>query len=195
MLRKSVKSLQLGRNEWSESLDKKLSASAFSQARSKFRHTAFIELLEKCVVDVMYEDGDYKTFKGRRLLSLDGSTLRLPNTEETREQFGIVKYVNGRKTREMNRVETKMTVLYDVLNKIPLSAKLSAGRTNDIKACRTHLSDLREKDVVIADRAFGAYQFFAKITAQNADFIVRCKYKLLVNTISWRTPPEKSIEP
>lgn len=177
LLRKSVKSLQLVLNEWFDSLDKKLSASAFTQARSKFRHTAFIELLEECVVKVMYEGGDYKEFKGRRLVALDGSTLRLPNTEATREHFGIIKYVNGKKTREMNRVEAKMTVLYDVLNKIPISAKLNAGRTNDIKACRQHLTDLNKNDVVIADRAFGAYQFFAEVMAQNADFIVRCKYK------------------
>lgn len=163
-------------NEWFDSLDKKVSASAFSQARNKFRHTAFIELLEKCVVDVMYEE-DFETFKGHRLLALDGSTLRLPNTEETREHFGIITYVNGKKTREMNRVEAKMTVLYDVLNKIPISAKLSAGRTNDIKASRQHLPDLAQNDVVLADRAFGSYQFFAEIQAQKADFIVRCKSK------------------
>ena len=137
-------------NEWSDSLEKKLSASAFSQARGKLRHTAFIELLEKCVVEVMYGTGDYKTFKGRRLPAVDGSTLRLPNTAETRKHFGIIKYVNGKRTRAMNRVESKMTALYDVLNRIPLSAKLHVCRTNDLKACRQHLRDMKEGDVVLA---------------------------------------------
>lgn len=177
LLRKSIKSVQLVLNEWEDSLERKVSGSAFSQARSKFRHTAFIELLEKCVVEVMYDDGDYEKFKGRRLLALDGSTLRLPRTGETTEHFGVIKYVNGKKTREMNRVEAKMTVLYDVLNRVPLSAKLHRGRTNDIKACREHLDDLNAGDVVLADRAFGSFSFFAEILAKNGDFIIRCKHK------------------
>jgi hypothetical protein len=164
-------------NEWCDSLDNQISASAFSQARSKFRHTAFIELHEKCIVDIMYNDGDYEKFKGYRLIALDGSTLKLPNTAETRKHFGIIKYVNGKKTREMNRVEAKMTVFYDVLNRIPISAKLSAGRTNDIKASKVHLDILKAKDIVIADRAFGSYRFFEEIQAKGADFIVRCKNK------------------
>ena len=125
----------------------------------------------------MYDDGDYKKFKGRRLLAVDGSTLRVPKTDETAAHFGVIKYVNGKKTREMNRVEAKATVLFDLLNKIPVSAKLTPGRTNDIKACRQHLVDLKPKDIVIADRAFGSYRFFSEITAHKADFIVRCKAK------------------
>ena len=82
-------------NEWSEALGSVVSASAYSQARHKVKHTAFIELLEKSVIEVMYGDNDYKTFKGHRLLAIDGSSLRLPNTPETREKFGFVEHMNG----------------------------------------------------------------------------------------------------
>ncbi len=50
MLRKSVKSLQVVLNEWCRGSSETITASALSQARQKFRHTAFIELLEECVV-------------------------------------------------------------------------------------------------------------------------------------------------
>ena len=80
LLCKSVKSLQLRLNEWAELLGDSATASALSQARSKLRHTAFIELLEQCVVKVMYGDGDYKKFKGYRLLAIDGSTLHMPKS-------------------------------------------------------------------------------------------------------------------
>jgi len=75
LLKKSVKSLSLILREWDDTLN--ITAGAFTRARSKFKHTAFIELLEKAVVQVVYGDGDFKRFKGRRLLALDGSTLRL----------------------------------------------------------------------------------------------------------------------
>jgi hypothetical protein len=168
-----VKSVQLILNEWSERLDQSVSASAFCQARQKLRHTAFIELLEKAVIEVMYADSNYKKFKGHRLLALDGSTLHLPNTAETRSEFGI-----GQKAGSLTRqVEAKMTVLYDVLNRIPLSASLDKARAADIKASQKHLSVIRANDVVLADRAFGSYNFFAQILGKNANFVIRCKGK------------------
>ena len=95
LLRKSVKSLQLVLNEWCRDTDESISASALSQARQKFLHTAFIELLEECVVKPMYIDGSHKRFRGHRLLAIDGSTLRLPTSKELVETFGTVRYMNG----------------------------------------------------------------------------------------------------
>jgi hypothetical protein len=177
LLRKSVKSVQLVLNEWCDSLGESISASAYSQARSKLRYTAFVELLEKCVLDVMYCDDDYEKFKGHRLLALDGSTLRLPNTRETREHFGVIKQINGSQKREASNVEAKAMVLYDVLNRVPLSAGLFPGRKSDVRAGEEYISTLSKGDIVLADRAFGSYRFLKGINAQNADFIIRCKLK------------------
>ena len=177
LLKKSVKSLQLSLNEWVAHLDEEISASAYSQARQKFRHTAFIELLEKGVIDVMYGDGDYEKFRGRRLLALDATSLRLPTTTETQEHFGIIERLNGNKTAHKSQVEAKLTVLYDVLNAIPISAYLRRGRTSDLKASKSHLKDLLPQDIVVADRAYGSYQFFSEILQINSDFVIRCKRK------------------
>lgn len=78
LLRNSVKSLQLVLNEWCRDTDESIYTSALSKARQKFLHTAFIELVEECVVKPMYIDRRYKRFKGHRLLAIDGSALRLP---------------------------------------------------------------------------------------------------------------------
>ena len=174
---KSVKSLQLVLNEWSDRLGGAVTASAYSQARYKVKHTAFIELLEKSVIDVMYGDKKYERFKGHRLLALDGSSLRLPNTAETREEFGFIEHINGMNSVLGGQVEAKLTVLYDVLNRIPISANLDKGRVNDLKASEAHIPKLKKRDLILADRAFGSYRFFAQILGQNADFIIRCKDK------------------
>jgi len=175
LLRKSVKPLQLILNEWTDNCDYRISASALSQARKNLKHTAFIELLEKCVIEVMYNCGDYKKFKGRRLLAVDGTSLRLPNTKETRTRFGLIEHMNGQKKRLTNQVEAKATILYDVLNEIPISAELSRGRASDLKASKIHLSNISRGDVLLADRGYGSYQFFTEILEQNADFVIRCK--------------------
>lgn len=177
LLRKSVKPLQLVLNEWTDGLDYQISASALSQARRKLKHTAFIELLEKCVVQVMYRDGEHERFKGKRLLAIDGTSLRLPNTKETQEKFGLIAHMSGQKQRLSDQVEAKATILYDVLNEIPISAALDKGRTYDLKASKPHLVNLAKNDVLIADRAYGSYLFFTEILAKNADYLIRCKKK------------------
>lgn len=58
ILRKSAKSLQRGLNEFLEQVSLPwVSKSAFSQARSHLKHTAFIELNQKAVVEVCSQDG------------------------------------------------------------------------------------------------------------------------------------------
>ncbi len=158
-------------------MDESISASALSQARQKFLHTAFIELLEECVVKPMYNDGSHKRFKGHRLLAIDGSTLRLPTSKELVETFGTVRYMNGHQGVACDNVEAKVVVLYDVLNEIPLAGSIHAGRTNDIRASLQHLDNLGAGDILIADRGFGSYAFFAEIVGKKADFIVRVKDK------------------
>jgi len=81
ILRKSIKPLQCAVNEAMQQFghESSVSSSAYSQARQKFRHTAFIELNQKTVVEIMYGDDDYQTFWGHRLLAVDGTKIRLPN--------------------------------------------------------------------------------------------------------------------
>ena len=187
LLSKSVKSLQSRLNEWGELLDEQISSSALCQARQKFSHSAFIELLEECVVKVMYGDGDYEKYKNYRLLAIDGSTLRLPKSKETLKVFG-----QSRKGDE-TLVESKLSVVYDVLNRIPITAILHPGRTNDIVACQEQLSFVGSNDIVIADRGYDSYAFFAAILEQKADFVIRCQAKRKVCRMLLEDDKQKDI--
>jgi hypothetical protein len=175
ILRKSVKPLQLVLNEWTEHFDYQITASALSQARRKFKHTAFIELHKWCIVKVMYRGGDYEKFHGKRLLALDCTSLRLPNTKELGEEFGVVSNITRSKQVSTTQVEAKASVLYDLLNNIPVSASLFPGRTNDVKTANEHIDELRKDDLLLADRGYGSYAVFAGVLAKKADFLIRCK--------------------
>ena len=97
MIRKSVKSVQNVVNEAMSWLDLPLiTASAYSQARYKLKHTAFIVLNQTAIVETMYSDDDYHKFWGFRVLAIDGSKVVLPNTENVREAFGTIAYSNGK---------------------------------------------------------------------------------------------------
>ncbi len=74
-----------------------VSHSAFSQRRMQLKHTAFIELNQNAVVDVMYGDEDYQTYKGMRVLGIDGSKIMLPSTPSVIGEFGEISYSNKAK--------------------------------------------------------------------------------------------------
>lgn len=54
-----------------------VTASAYSQARQKYRHTAFIELSD-FTRDFYYEKNHFKRWLGYRLSAIDGSMIVLP---------------------------------------------------------------------------------------------------------------------
>jgi hypothetical protein len=162
ILVKSVNSLQRVLNEWYRDADECISASALRQARQKIRHTAFIELLEECVLKLMHNDRGRKRFKGHRLFAIDASTLRLPTSNKLIESFGTVRYMNGRQEVACDNVEAKVSALCDVLNEIPLAASIHPGRTNDIMAALQHLEILEAGDILMGDRGFGSCDFFCR---------------------------------
>ena len=93
LLRKSVKSLQCVINELFIALGlESVTAAAFSRARQHICHTAFIELNEKAVVEILYRDGNYRRYKQFRVLAVDGSKIRLPETEEINKKFPTVNF-------------------------------------------------------------------------------------------------------
>ena len=83
ILQKSLKSLQLRLNEFFSKLpglQRVVSASAFTQARRALSPTAFVELNQKAIVEVVYATPHYRRWGDFRLLAIDGSKIRLPDT-------------------------------------------------------------------------------------------------------------------
>jgi len=70
-------------------------AACIQPGAETYRHNGIIELNEQAIVNVMYRDGEYLRYKGFRVLAVDGSKIRLPETEEINKEFGQVAYTNG----------------------------------------------------------------------------------------------------
>ena len=172
ILKKSIKSLQLALNELfiHKNINVIVSASAYTQARKKFKHTAFIELNDD-TIDIYYEDDDIKRWKGYRCLGVDGSKIILPNTEEIKKEFGEIKitsqYVNGTYTCAL------FECCYDVLNRIAVKNVLSPALSYEVDLAASMLNDFSEKDLLIYDRAYASYEFLAKLTKESKSYIIR----------------------
>ena len=172
-----MKSLQLSLNELIPKLGLSahtVSNAAYSKARHKLSHSAFIELNQKAVVDAMYQDGDYQTRHGLRILAVDGSQVMLPGSPEVKEVFGGRRFSNQRSGVEGEHCYGLASVLYDVLNRVALEAQLLPCRAYEVDVAVSHLKRTEAHDLVIYDRGYCSYRMMALASYAQSDFLIRC---------------------
>jgi hypothetical protein len=176
IMRKSVKSMQNVVNEAMSWLNlPPVTASAYSQARYKLKHTAFIALNKTAIVETVYSDENYHKFWGFRILAVDGSKVVLPNTKDVREEFGTIAYSNGKNSEIKGKHPYALaSVLYDVLNRVAIDARLGKARAYEIDLAVEHLAHTKEKDLLTMDRNYPSYRMLAQLTQSNRDYVIRC---------------------
>lgn len=146
---------------------------AYCRAKHKFRHSAFIELNQTAVVDTMYGDSDYKTWKGLRILGNDGSRVRLPMNDETVAEFGTMPYSHKKDPGTGEHCYALASVLYDVLNRVAINALLEPCTAYEVDLAVQQLSYLQSGDLVIRDRGYASYRMMAAATDAPGDFLIR----------------------
>ena len=178
ILRKSVKSLQLILNELflSNHISEIVTSSAYTQARKKLKHTAFIELNERAI-ELYANEEEVKRWKGYRVFGVDASKIILPDRKEIHQEFGTIPIKN--QTMEDSYCYAMFECRYDVLNKIAVQSALQAGNTYEVALAidmlrKPILSSQSNKDLDIYDRGYASYEFLANLTYHNRDYVVRC---------------------
>jgi hypothetical protein len=139
------------------------------------KHTAFIELNQKAVVDTMNADEDYQRFWGYRILAVDGSKIRLPNNDEICEEFGTLTYSNGKDaTIQGEHPYALASVLYDVLNRVALTAEFAATDAYEVDLAIAHLAHTTSQDLLVMDRNYPSYRMLAEFEHRHREFVIRC---------------------
>jgi hypothetical protein len=179
LLQKTIKSLQLHLHEFFERLSGSarhaVTPGAWSQARAKLRHTAFIELNQVAVLDSLYCAGQAaQLWAGHRLLAIDSSTLRLPDHAVLLAHFGGQQPSQQSGPCLRHVPHARLSVLYDVLNHIGLEARVGRFTQGEVALACQHLGALRRGDIVLADRGYAGYLLLAQIMDRGAHFIIRC---------------------
>jgi hypothetical protein len=180
LLQKTIKSLQLHLHEFFERLSGSarhaVTPGAWSQARAKLKHTAFIELNEVAVLDSLYTAGQAaQLWAGHRLLALDSSTLRLPDHAALLAHFGGQQPSNQSGGGYRRVPHARLSVLYDVLNHIGIEARVGHYTQGEVALAGEHCGALRRGDIVLADRGYAGYLLLAQIVGRGAHFIIRCQ--------------------
>ncbi|MDG0814370.1 transposase [Cohnella rhizosphaerae] len=159
---------------------------SFSEARQKLLPEAFT-LLNDELIRAYYEDGEFKTYLGFRLLAMDGSVMELPNTEETQARYGYTTTykVGFRIARALS------SHLYDVENKLVLSSCLSRYDDNERSLAKRNIEHMLGletapvRNLILFDRGYPSAEFILYLQEKGISYLMRAQgsfYKEIVNT-------------
>ena len=169
------KSLQVSLNEFCKASDLlQVTKQAFSKARKKLSPQTFV-LLNRKLVEEYYSDNIFSTWKGFRLLAIDGSDLQLPQKENLKAEFGTAKNQAG-STLAM----AKISYAYDVINRMTLDAQIDYCKAPERELAVKHIEAIQQlkqdktQDLYIFDRGYPSLWFLFYLSHAKKDFLIRC---------------------
>lgn len=143
-------------------------SSAFIQQRSKLLPEALAFILGEFSKTLK----KFKTFRGYRLIAVDGSKVSIPVNPDDKDSYAI----SNKNSKGFNLLH--INALYDVLNKIYLDASIQAYRkTNEFKALIDMIKrvSIKGKVILLADRGYESYNNIANLQLKNWKFLIRVK--------------------
>ncbi len=143
---------------------------AFSLARKKLGHEAFVEL-DKDQIDYFYQNVSYKTWHGFRLLGIDGSTARLPFSKEIAAKYGI----HDTSETGIPIIYSRLSQAYDLLNNLTVDAQLSTYDDNEHNLALQHTTIFQTGDLTLYDRNYASFWLFAMLINKKVEFCARLK--------------------
>jgi hypothetical protein len=171
------KSLQVHLNEFCNFSDlRTITKQAFCKARLKLSARSFI-LLNRKLVEEYYSDNEFSTWKGYRIIAVDGSDIQLPQKEGIKELFGTAKNQKG-----PGLAMAKISNAYDVLNKITLDTQIGLCKASERDLAVNHVNAIgglkhdKTKDLYIFDRGYPSLGLLFYLNSQGKDFLMRCSF-------------------
>lgn len=180
VLQKTIKSIKRHLDEFLDELAggqifTPVTAGAVTHARAKLKETAFIELNRDCVLPTFYSsERSVRRWHDRRLVGIDSSLVRLPNSEELGKIFGWKEASNQHGATGTSFPEARLSVVYDLLNRAGLDTRLEPSTVGEVSLAIEQLACLQPGDIEINDRGFTGYLYLAHVVSRGADFIARC---------------------
>jgi hypothetical protein len=180
LLQQTLKSIQRHLHEFLDELAQgelfePLTSGAVTHARAKLKESAFTELNQTCVLPTVYgPEHPIQRWRGHRLLGVDSSLVRLPANEELGQTFGWKEASNQHGSTGTRYPEARLSVVYDLLNRIGLDGRLEPSTVGEVALVRTQLEYLQPGDVAINDRGFTGYLYLASVSQRDGHSIGRC---------------------
>jgi hypothetical protein len=169
-----------------ESIGTTYTKQSFSEARQKLLPEAFL-LLNEALIQAYYAEPNFLTYKGFRLLAVDGSVLEIPNTKENRETYG---YISNQ--QEHFQVARSLSChLFDVENKLMISSCMSRYKDSERKLAKQNIEKLLNfgqtgiQNLILFDRGYPSADLLLYLKEKGIRYMMRCStsfYKEIYET-------------
>ena len=177
LIMSSGSSIQRDLDRFFKSLDnkdfniRKVTKSAFTQARKKLNPWAF-KRLNEVAVNSFYANNEVYTWYDMRVMAVDGTRLSLPNHPSVKEEFGVHEFGPN---ADSERSLALCSVLYDVLNLLAIDSQIAPYASSERDLLYKHLDFTLENDLLLLDRGYPSMALFFLLLAKKLHFCVRMK--------------------
>lgn len=178
IIAKKGQTLTLELNEFTEKMNKpNITKQAYSKQRQNLNPKVFKYINEEYVKRI-YKEIEVETYKGYVVLSVDGSGIEMPNSNELKEYYGLSEGQKG----SVGRVRGKALGIYDSLNKIMIKATLDPYKMSEKDQFLKLLDELiefmnGEKYLIVFDRYYFGLAFINKLEEKGIKYIIRQRLK------------------
>lgn len=145
---------------------------AFSKARENIKPEAIKELNEN-ISKQIERDARLKTYRGYRLISVDGSVLDLPSNEKLKEHFGYS--TNG---TDVSHTAAMAMIAYDVLNNIALWGELYSYYDSEKKRIYDVIDEIKNRETTenplfLLDRGYPSFELIYRLSENKQNYLIR----------------------
>lgn len=145
--------------------------SGISQARTRIGAEPLRRLYEAHVQPIAKANTKGAWYAGKRLVSLDGSTLDIPDESENRETFGIPTTFNDLSPFP----QIRFVCLAEVGTHVLFGAQMGGYKSSEITLAREVLPRLSPGMLCLADRGFFNHSLWKEALATGADLLWRAR--------------------
>lgn len=163
---------------------RRISKQAFSYARKKISHSAFKELLDFSFMRLHWLCANRLLWHGHMVKAIDGTTIRIPNTPENREEFQTQKNQHGEVAL------AKASVLFHVSDDLVEKAVFGGCRESEKNQALQMLTHETLHDgsghrpIILFDRGYPSGELIHHINALGGLFLMRCPASTFKNVRS-----------
>lgn len=146
------------------------SKQAFSKGRQRILPEAFLELHKKSA-EFFYNEADYETYFGHRVLAVDGSKINLPYNRELLDIYGSQKSTNG-------LIQSLVSCLTDVMNNVIIDGIMAPFDSSERELAKQNITNsvnmLTDNDMILFDRGYPSSELMQFLDKNGSKYIMRC---------------------
>lgn len=173
---KKGQTLTLEIDEFTKKMEtQKITKQAYSKQRQNLNPEVFKYLNDEYIKNI-YAEIPVKKYKKYIVISVDGSTIELPNSEELKAHYGLCEGQKG----SVGRVRAKSLGIYDSLNKIMVKSNIDPYSVSEKDQILKMIEEVKEfykeeEIIMVFDRYYFGISFINMLEEKGIKYLIRMR--------------------